>query len=162
MSIISQVEYLFDFVIIDCPAGIDGGFKRAVECGGEHIVVTTPHLSALRDADKVIGVLAANLNTKPRVIVNRARGDLMLDGKMLSINTISNFLGGELLGVVPEDDMVAIQLYKGISKYDDSLSYQSMKMIANKIIDGEGEIYDCTKKYKGLIGNIRKKIKRSV
>ena len=162
MSIISQVEYLFDFVIIDCPAGIDGGFKRAVECGGEHIVVTTPHLSALRDADKVIGVLAANLNMKPRVIVNRARGDLMLDGKMLSINTISNFLGGELLGVVPEDDMVAIQLYKGISKYDDSLSYLSMKMIANKIIDGEGEIYDCTKKYKGLIGKIRKKIKRSV
>ena len=47
LDIISQLEYLFDFVLIDCPAGIDGGFKRAVECGGEHIIRTTPHLSAL-------------------------------------------------------------------------------------------------------------------
>ena len=57
MEIIRQVEYLFDYIIIDCPAGIDGGFKRAVECGQEHIIVTTPHLSALRDADKVINAL---------------------------------------------------------------------------------------------------------
>ena len=162
MDIISQVEYMFDYVIIDCPAGIDGGFKRAVECGGEHIIVTTPHLSALRDADKVINVLSTNLNAKPNVIVNRARGDLMLDGKMLTISTISNFLGGQLLGVVPEDDAVAIQLYKGVSKYDESLSYKSILMIARSIVNGEGEVFDCTKKYKGLIGNIRKKIKRSV
>lgn len=162
MDIIGQIEYSFDFVIIDCPAGIDGGFKRAVECGGEHIVVTTPHLSAVRDADKVINVLAANLSTKPKVIVNRARGDLMLDGKMLTVDTISNFLGSKLLGVVPEDDIVAIQLYKGMPKYDNSISYKSIQMIAKNIIDGEEQVFDCTKKYKGLIGNIRKKIRRSV
>ena len=162
MDIISQIEYLFDYVIIDCPAGIDGGFKRAVECGCEHIVVTTPHLSALRDADKVINVLASNLNIKPYVIVNRARGDLMIDGKMLSVSTISNFLTCGLLGVVPEDDNVAIQLYNGRTKDVDSMSYKSVQMIARNIVFGDDNLFDCTKKYKGIIGNIRKKIKRSV
>ena len=162
MEIIRQIEYMFDFVIIDCPAGIDGGFKRAVECGGEHIIVTTPHLSALRDADKVINVIASNLKTKPKVIINRARGDLMLDGQMLSISTIINSLRSQLLGVVPEDDMVSIQLYNGVSKYSNSQSYQSIKMIASNIIYDENKLYDCTRKYKGLIGCIRKKLKRNI
>lgn len=162
MDIIKQIEYLFDFVIIDCPAGIDGGFKRAVECGCEHIIVTTPHLSALRDADKVINVLANKLGVSPQVIINRARGDLMLDGKMLTISTITKFLGGKLIGVVPDDDNVTIQMYSGVTCDLDSLSYKSIKMIANNLINGYDEIFDCTKKYKGVIGSIKKKIKRSV
>lgn len=162
MNIIGQIEYMFDYIVIDCPAGIDGGFKRAVECGGEHIIVTTPHLSALRDADKVINVLASKLNITPYVIVNRARGDLMLDGKMLSVSTISNFLSCGLIGVVPEDDNVAIQLYNGRTKDVDSASYKSVQMIAKNIVYGDNSVFDCTKKYKGIVGSIRKKIKRSV
>ena len=162
MGIISEIEYMFDFVIIDCPAGIDGGFKRAVECGGEHIIVTTPHLSAVRDADKVINVISSNLMVRPSVIVNRARGDLMLDGKMLSVSTISSFLNCELLGVVPEDDNVAIQLYNGRTKDSESMSYKSIQMIAMNIVNGKTEIFDCTRKYKGIIGSIRKKMKRSM
>ena len=57
LGIIKELEDQYDFVLIDCPAGIDGGFRRAVECGAEHIVITTPHLSAIRDADKVINVI---------------------------------------------------------------------------------------------------------
>ncbi len=162
MEIIRQVEYLFDYIIIDCPAGIDGGFKRAVECGQEHIIVTTPHLSALRDADKVINALCANLNVKPLVVINRARGDLMLDGKMLSIGTISNYLSGKVVGVVPEDDNIAVQMYRGISCDNSSISYMAIEMIAESIVKGREQVYDCTKKYRGVIGSIRKRLKRSV
>ena len=162
MEIIRQVEYLFDYIIIDCPAGIDGGFKRAVECGQEHIVVTTPHLSALRDADKVINALCANLSVKPYVIINRARGDLMIDGKMLSVSTISSYLSGKIIGVVPEDDNVAVQMYRGVACDNSSISYSSIEMIAKSIVKGNEQVFDCTKKYKGIIGSIRKRLKRSV
>ncbi len=162
MEIIRQVEYLFDYIIIDCPAGIDGGFKRAVECGQEYIIVTTPHLSALRDADKVINVICGNLNVKPQVVINRARGDLMLDGKMLSVSTISNYLSGKIIGVVPEDDKVAVQMYRGVSCDSDSSSYRAIKMVAESIVRGKEQVFDCTKKYRGVLGSIRKRLKRSV
>lgn len=160
MTIIGAVENLFDFVLIDCPAGIDGGFKRAVECGMEHVVITTPHLSAVRDADKVINCLTGNLNTKPYIIVNRARGDLMVSGDMLSVSTIANSLSGELIGVVPDDDVISIELYKNIRSDDVTNFSESMNMIANNIVMGENRIYDCTRRYRGVIGNLRKKIKR--
>lgn len=162
MEIIKEVENYFDFVFIDCPAGIDGGFKRAVECGGEHIVITTPHLSAVRDADKVINAIINNLHKKPYVIINRARGDLMLSGEMLSVNSIKESLSGNLIGVVPEDDYVSIQMYEGGSLKENSNSYNSLKIIANNLIMGDSKIFDCTQKYRGLIGSIRKKIKRKV
>lgn len=161
-EIIDQIENLFDFVLIDCPAGIDGGFKRAVECGGEHIVITTPHLSAVRDADKVISAIISHLHKKPYIIINRARGDLILDGEMLSESTINEYLAGELIGVVPEDDEVSIQMYRGGRLNENSETYRSLMMIAGNIVNGENKIFDCTKKYKGLLGGIRKKIRRKV
>ncbi|MGN0961083.1 MAG: septum site-determining protein MinD [Christensenellales bacterium] len=161
-AIISEIENLFDFVLIDCPAGIDGGFKRAVECANEHIVITTPHLSAVRDADKVVNVILSHLQVRPYVIINRARGDLILDGDMLSIGTIKDYLTGELIGVIPEDDEVSIQMYKGGRFNSNSDTHQSLMLIANNLINGENNIFDCTKKYKGFLGGIRKKIKRKV
>ena len=159
MQIIFSIENMFDFVLIDCPAGIDGGFKRAVECGGEHIVITTPHLSAVRDADKVINCIINNLHKKPYLIINRARGDMILNGNMLSVNIIKDSLSGELLGVVPDDDMVAVQMYRGGVLDNDSQAKLSLEIIADNIVNGENKIYDCTKRYKGVIGSIRKKIK---
>ena len=78
IAIISSLEKEFHYIIIDCPAGIDGGFVRAVECGYEHIVVTTPHYSAVRDVSKVINKLTCNGLGVPYLIINRARGDLMV------------------------------------------------------------------------------------
>ena len=162
LQIISQVENNFDFVIIDCPAGIDGGFKRAVECAGEHIVVTTPHISAVRDAGKVVNCLKSNLNSLPYVIINRARGDLILDGEMLSTNSIIDFMSAELIGVVPEDDEICTQSYKGGALEEMSFAKQSINMIASNIITGEKNIFDCTKRYKGVVGRIRKALRKRV
>lgn len=162
MQIISNLEHQFDFVLIDCPAGIDGGFRRAVECGDAHIVITTPHLSAVRDADKVINALICNLHKVPYIILNRVRGDLILNGEMLGVDTIKASLAGELIGVVPEDDCVSINMYKGGQNDYSTSAGESLRIIAKNLITGNSDIYDCTKKYKGLIGSIRKKLKSRV
>lgn len=157
VKIISEIESLFDYIIIDCPAGIDGGFRRAVNCANEYIIVTTPHLSAVRDAEKTINNL--KLQSKPFLIINRARGDLMLDSKMIDIQSIKSVLHGELIGVVPEDDEVLRQMSYGGMFDPDSSIYKSIDMIGKSITTGENKIYDVTKKYKGLFGSIRRGIK---
>lgn len=158
-EIINDLEKYFDFVLIDCPAGIDGGFRRAVDTANESIIVTTPHLSAVRDADKAISSLRFS-NNKPYLIINRARGDLIVESKMLSIDSITECLNASLLGVIPEDDNVATQLISGGAFDSDSAIQYSLGMIARNLINGDSKIYDCTKQYKGLFGSIRKNIKR--
>lgn len=160
LYIINQLEGYFDYILIDCPAGIDGGFRRAVGCANEYIVITTPHLSAVRDADKVLSFINMNYGKVPYLIINRARGDLMLDGQMLSVNAIKEYLPAELIGVIPEDDEMSKQLVMGgqISKYSDA--YKSINLVAKNLNTEGVEIFDCTAKYRGMIGNIRKKIKR--
>lgn len=162
LEIILQLENDFDFVLIDCPAGMDGGFNRAVECGGEHIVITTPHLSALRDASKIIGKLCEISYKIPYIVVNRARGDMMLDGEMISIEKITECLSGELLGVIPEDDNVSKQLLFGGRLVDSSDSAMSIRMICENLLFDGNKIYDCTKKYKGIWGNIKKNLRKMV
>ena len=80
---------LFDFIIVDCPAGIDEGFHRAVAIADEAIVVTSPHISAIRDADKVVSLLKNYQLSSLSVIVNRVRGDLLLSGDCLSPKDVS-------------------------------------------------------------------------
>lgn len=161
-KIIGNLEPFFDFVLIDCPAGIDGGFRRAVECADEYIAITTPHLSAVRDVDKVIRAILGHFHIKPYFVINRARGDLILDGKMLDVATIKECLSAELIGVVPESDEVSIQMYNG-GRFDCGAEvYESLVMIADNLINGGNKIFDCTQKYKGLFGGIKKKLRRRV
>jgi len=161
LEIINDIEKYFDYIIIDCPAGIDGGFTRAVNCGREFIIVTTPHLSAIRDADKTISSLGFN-HSKPYLIVNRARGDLMIESKMLSVGAICESLNAELLGVIPEDDVVSFQMLSGGAFDKDSQIQKSLNLIVKGLVTGENKIYDCTKKYRGVFGSIRKNLKKRV
>jgi septum site-determining protein MinD len=161
-SVLQQVENSLDYILIDCPAGIEVGFHRAVKCSNEAIVVTTPHLSAIRDADKVLSLLNSyNLNNI-NLIVNRARGDLMLSGDMLTDVTISDYLKINLIGVVPEDDVISTSLLTGQTSSKFSAAYNSFNLIANYLHNGKKEIYDCTKKYKGFFGSIKQKVKKIV
>jgi len=103
----------FDFVIIDCPAGIEQGFKNAIAGAERAIVVTTPEVAAVRDADRVIGLLeAAGLN-EPELIINRIRADMVKQGNMMDIDDIIDILAVNLLGVVPEDEMIVVSTNKG-------------------------------------------------
>ncbi len=160
--IISQIESLFDYIIIDCPAGIEIGFHRAVKCADEAIVVTTPHISAIRDADKVLTLLNSyNLNSV-KILVNRVRGDLVVGGEMFNENTIKEYLNADLIGVVPDDDGISLALNVGGAVSKNSVAYEAFNLIARNLHNGERNIFDCTKKYKGLIGGIRKKIRKLV
>ena len=108
-----QLKKEFDFVIIDCPAGIEQGFKNAIAGAEKAIVVTTPEVSAVRDADRIIGLLEAAELHNPKLIVNRLRPLMVKRGDMMSIDDIIDILAIDLLGVVPEDEMIVITTNKG-------------------------------------------------
>ena len=104
-SIVEQAADQADFVLIDCPAGIEAGFRNAVAGAAEAIVVTTPEVSAIRDADRVVGKLRER--GKPmRLIVNRLRPDMVRSGDMLSVDDVCEILSIELVGVVPDDEEI--------------------------------------------------------
>ncbi len=144
----------FDFILIDCPAGIDDGFHRAVASADEAIVVTTPHISALRDADKVITLLKSYVLQEPMLVVNKVRGDLLVKGESLSPKEIAELLKTPLLGVVPEE----YEIYSG----DYSLNHTAFKTLANNLLTGKRKTYDSTKKYTGIFGNLRRLLKRKL
>jgi septum site-determining protein MinD len=105
LRIAADLAEMSDYVLIDCPAGIEGGFRNAVAGAGEAIVVTTPEVSAIRDADRVIGKLAER-HLPVRLIVNRIRPDMVRTGDMLSVDDVCEILSAELLGIVPDSEEI--------------------------------------------------------
>jgi septum site-determining protein MinD len=103
----------FDYVIIDCPAGIEQGFKNAIIGAEKAIVVTTPEVAAVRDADRVIGLLEAQGIEQPQLVINRIRADMVKHGDMMDIDDIIDILAVDLLGVVPEDELIVISTNRG-------------------------------------------------
>jgi septum site-determining protein MinD len=106
-------ERKFQFIIIDCPAGIDLGFVNAIAAAQEAIVVTTPEITAIRDADRVIGLLEANGINNIRLLVNRVRADMIQQNDMMSVQDVQEMLGLPLVGVIPEDRNVIISTNRG-------------------------------------------------
>lgn len=162
IDILTQLDNYFDYILIDCPAGIETGFLNAIACANEAIVVTTPHLSSIRDADKVASILISKNVACVGVIVNRVRGDLVMSGDVLSIEQVGKYLKLDILGVIPEDDFVACQLMGAGQLSNRAVSYLAFGDVVKKLHYGKNEVFDCTKKYKGIIGGIRKKIRRWV
>jgi septum site-determining protein MinD len=111
--IIKELKAEYDYVIIDCPAGIEQGFKNAVAGADKAIIVTTPETSAVRDADRVIGLLEQEEIDSPRLIVNRIRNHMMKNGDMLDVDEIVSILAIELVGIVADDDDVIKASNKG-------------------------------------------------
>ncbi len=101
-----RLEMDFDYVVVDCPAGIEQGFRNAIAAAREALVVTTPEVSAIRDADRVIGLLHASDIRHARVIINRIKPEMVRQGDMLSADDVLDMLGVETLGLVPSDDRV--------------------------------------------------------
>lgn len=104
----------FDYVIMDCPAGIERGFKNAIAGADTAIVVTTPEVSAIRDADRVIGLLEANLLRNIHLIVNRMNYKMLKKGDLMSTEDIVGLLSVPLLGVVPESEDVVVSTNRGV------------------------------------------------
>jgi septum site-determining protein MinD len=103
----------FDYVIIDCPAGIEQGFKNAIAGADRAIIVTTPEISAIRDADRIIGLLEANEMKDHRLIVNRLRTDMIKRGDMMSVEDVIDILAIDLIGAIPDDENIVISTNNG-------------------------------------------------
>lgn len=161
-EILLQLDEYFDYILIDCPAGIEGGFLRAMACADEAIVVTTPHLSAIRDADKIVNVLQSCNIVLNGVIVNRVRGDLIVAKEMLGVDNIAKYLKLDVLGSIPDDDYISYQLLSGGKLKRNAESYTAFRYIVDKLHNGKNQIFDCTKKYKGILGSIKRSIRKWV
>ena len=103
----------FDYVLIDCPAGVEDGFKNALAGCKEAIVVTNPELSAVRDADRVVGILNTCDVEPIQLVINRVRPNMMANQEMLSIEDVTGILSLPLLGIVLEDEQVIISTNRG-------------------------------------------------
>ena len=143
-ELIFSLKESFDYILIDCPAGIEQGFKNAIAAADEAIVVTTPEVSATRDADRIIGLLEAAGIKNPRLVINRLRIDMVKDKNMLSVEDILDILAVKLLGVVPDDENVVISTNKGepLVYKGDSLAAKAFKNIASRIEGVEVPLLD--------------------
>jgi septum site-determining protein MinD len=134
----------FDYVVVDCPAGIEQGFKNAIAGADRAIVVTTPEMSAVRDADRIIGLLEANEIKNPQLIVNRLRVDMAKRGDMMDIPDIIDILAVHLIGVVVDDEKIVISTNKGEPAVTDSnsLAGRAYRNITKRILGEDIQIID--------------------
>ncbi|MCI9287363.1 MAG: septum site-determining protein MinD [Clostridia bacterium] len=109
----AKLKEEFDYILIDCPAGIEQGFKNAIAGANRAIVVTTAEISAIRDADRIIGLLESSEIRNPELVVNRLRPNMVRKGEMMDVSDIVDLLSIGLIGAVPDDEYVVTQTNKG-------------------------------------------------
>ena len=122
-AVCDELRKDFDFVIIDCPAGIEQGFKNAIAGADKAIVVTTPEISAVRDADRIIGLLEASDIKNPMLVLNRIKVNMVKRGEMMALEDVSEVLAIDVLGVVPDDESIVVSTNKGEPAVADEKSF---------------------------------------
>ncbi|MDI6604565.1 MAG: septum site-determining protein MinD [Thermoanaerobacteraceae bacterium] len=131
-----ELKKEFDYVLIDCPAGIEQGFKNAIAGAEKALVVTTPEVSAVRDADRIIGLLEASEINNPMLVINRIKMDMVKRGDMMNIEDIMDILAIDLIGVIPDDENIVISTNKGepIVTDDKSLASQAYRNLTARLL----------------------------
>ena len=158
--LIEELKEEFDYILLDCPAGIEQGFKNAIAGADRALVVTTPEVSAIRDADRIIGLLEANEIKKTDLIVNRIRMDMVKKGDMMSIDDVVDILSINLIGAVPDDENIVISTNNGEPLVgSNALAGQAYMNICKRILGEDVPLLDLSSK-SGLwskLSNIFKK-----
>lgn len=148
----------FQFIVIDCPAGIDLGFVNAIAPAREAVVVTTPEITAIRDADRVAGLLEANGISRVQLIVNRVRADMIQQNDMMSVQDVQEMLGLALLGVIPEDRNVIVSTNRGeplVLQKNLTLSGIAFENAARRLVGGNDFLVDVRQPYKSFSQRMR-------
>ena len=146
-----------DFVLVDCPAGIEQGFQNAVAGASEAIVVTTPEMSAIRDADRIIGLLEAKEEIKSyKLLLNRVRPSLIKSNDMMSVDDVVEILSCPLVGIIPEDTGIITSTNKGepIVNDENSLAGKAYRNVAQRILGEEVPFLDLDEP-KGFMAKIK-------
>lgn len=156
-KIVLELKTEFDYVIIDCPAGIEQGFKNAVSGADQAIVVTTPENAAVRDADRIIGLLEAEKIHRPKLVINRIRPNMVKRGEMLDQDDIVQLLAIDLLGIVPDDEQVIKAANSGEPTVlnPDSLASLAYRNIARRILGDTVPLINLNAP-KGMLGKVKK------
>ena len=151
----------FEYIIIDCPAGIEQGFKNAIAGADRAVVVTTPEVSAVRDADRIIGLLEANGLNNPGLIVNRIKMDMVKRGDMMSVEDVKEILSVDVLGVVPDDEAVVVTTNRGEPAVADDTTRvgKAYRNITSRIL-GEDVPLMSLDENEGFFGKIKKMFAR--
>lgn len=146
-ALTEELKEEFDYIILDCPAGIEQGFKNAIAGADRALVVTTPEVSAIRDADRIIGLLEANDIRKTDLIVNRIRIDMVKKGDMMSIDDVVDILSINLIGAVPDDENIVISTNQGEPLVgSEALAGQAYMNICKRILGEEVPLLDLSGK----------------
>lgn len=157
-TIIEGLKKEFDYVIIDCPAGIEQGFQNAVAGADQAIVITTPEVSAVRDADRIIGLLEKEPMTPPRLVINRIRSNMVKDGDMLDVDEITNILAVELIGIVADDEEVIKASNHGepIVMNPNNKASLAYRNIARRILGDSVPLQHLEEENSGIFSKIKK------
>lgn len=155
IKITAELSKDFDYIFIDSPAGIERGFKNAIAGADEVLVVTNPEISAVRDADRIVGLLEAAEKNMPKLIINRIRKDMVDKGEMLAVDDVIDLLGIDLLGIVPEDEAIITSTNKGepIVKTDDTRAGKAYQNIVQRILGEKIPLISLEDK-KGILGKL--------
>src|SRR5947209_596312 len=148
----------YQFILIDCPAGIDVGFINAISPAQEALIVITPEITAIRDADRVAGLLEANGIYNVKLLVNRVRLDMIQRNDMMSVRDVQEMLGIPLLGAIPEDNHVIISTNRGeplVLKKKLTLSGIAFENAARRLIVKQDYFIDLTTPYKGVFQKVQ-------
>lgn len=156
-----ELKEEFDYILMDCPAGIEQGFKNAIAGADRALIVTTPEVSAVRDADRIIGLLEANEIRDNHLIVNRLRTDMVKEGNMLSSDDVVEILAVDLIGVVPDDEQIVIATNTGEPLVgSDSKAGKAYMNICKRVLGEEVPFLDL-EETKGFFEKFKAIFKRS-
>jgi septum site-determining protein MinD len=148
----------FQFILIDCPAGIDVGFINAVSPAKEAVIVTTPEITSIRDADRVTGLLESNQIYNVKLLVNRVRPDMIQQNDMMSVRDVQEMLGIPLLGAIPEDNQVIVSTNRGeplVLRKKLTLSGIAFENAARRLVGKQDYLVDLETPYKGVFQRVQ-------
>ena len=160
-KLVDDLREEFDYVLLDCPAGIEQGFKNAIAGADRAFVVTTPEVSAIRDADRIIGLLEADGIVKIDLIVNRLRMDMVRRGDMMSNEDVTDILGIPLIGAVPDDEEIVVSTNQGEPLAGmNSASGQAYLNICKRVLGQEVPLVDMERR-RSFFSKLSGRLKRA-
>ncbi len=136
IKIIDELDEFYDYILVDSPAGIERGFENSIAAADAAIIITTPEISAIRDADRIVGILENRDIEEPKLVINRIRREMMDSGDVMDVDEITHHLSLELLGIIYDDDEVVRTSNKGtpIVLDPDHISSKGYRNIAKRIL----------------------------
>ncbi|NLV89831.1 MAG: septum site-determining protein MinD [Tissierellia bacterium] len=158
LELVNDLKKEFDYIIIDSPAGIEQGFQNSIAGADLAVIVTTPEISAVRDADRVIGILESKGLYNPKLIINRIRQEMVKRGDMMNIDDIIDILAIELLGIVPDDEAIVVSTNKGepVVVDEKALSGKAFRNISKRILGEEVSLLNLDENQEGKLSKALK------